>query len=154
MKRIGILTCGNTTGDYACSSIGCFEDFNARKGTFSAYTEEGAELVGVISCAGCPTLYAPEKIFRRVRTLAATGVEAVHLANCMVGLCPFKKKYLSLLREEFPQIVFVEGTHAVDPELEAMFVADFKNGVCSGKTIDGFLDKVMPHMLAAKQQSA
>ena len=151
MKRIGILTCGNTTQDYACSSIGCFEDFNAKKGTFATYAEEGSELVGVISCAGCPTLYAPEKIFRRVRTLAASGVEAVHLANCLIGLCPFKNKYLNLLREEFPHISFVEGTHHVDPQFEEMFVADFKEGVCNGKTIEGFLDKVMPQLLATEQ---
>lgn len=147
MKRIGILTCSNTTQDYACSSIGCFQDFNAKKGTFAKYGEEGAELVGVISCAGCPTLYAPEKIFRRVRTLAASGVDAVHLANCVMGLCPFKNKYLKLLCNEFPQIEFIKGTHTVEPEFEKMFVADFKQGVCSGATIEGFLDKVMPQML-------
>lgn len=152
MKRIGILTCGNTTGDYACPSIGCFTDFNRKAGTFAAYAEEGAELVGVISCAGCPTLYAPEKIFRRVQTLASSGVDAVHLANCVMGLCPFKNKYLKLLRGQFPQIEFVEGTHEVDERLEEMFVRDFKKGVISGGTIRPFLDKVMPELLAAQQQ--
>lgn len=153
MQRIGILTCSNTTQDYACSSIGCFEDFNSKQGTFAAYAESGAELVGVISCAGCPTLYAPEKIFRRVRTLAASKVDAVHFANCVTGLCPFKNKYLKLLRNEFPNISFVEGTHAIDPQLEEMFVADFKEGVCNGRTVAGFIDKVMPQMLNSKQIS-
>ena len=62
-------------------------------------------------------------------------------------LCPFKNKYLKLLRNEFPQIEFIKGTHTVEPELEEMFVADFKQGVCSGATIDGFLNKVMSQML-------
>lgn len=148
MKRIGILTCSNTTQDYACSSIACFQDFNTKKGTFAEYDKDGAELVGVISCAGCPTLYAPEKIFRRVKTLAASGVNSVHLANCVMGLCPFKNKYLKLLRNEFPQIEFIEGTHTVEPELEEAFVADFKQGICNGTTIEGFLNKVMPQMQA------
>ncbi len=143
MKRIAILTCNNTTQDYACSSIGCFEDFNAKNGTFASYTDDDTKLVGVISCAGCPTLYAPEKIFRRVRTLAASNVDAVHLANCVVGLCPFKNKYLNLLRDEFPQIAFVEGTHVADPEMENLFVTEFKKGVCNGTTIDRFIEQMM-----------
>ncbi|TYO96830.1 hypothetical protein EDC39_112118 [Geothermobacter ehrlichii] len=88
-----------------------------------------------------------------MRTLASSGVDAVHLANCVMSLCPLHKKYLNLLRAEFPQITFVERTHEVDMKLERLFVRDFRDGVCSGKTIDGFLDKVMP-VLLAKQQNA
>ena len=79
MARIGIITCSNMTNDLACSSFGCLEDSHAGKGTFARYADQGgAQVVGIISCSGCPTLIAPEKILRRVRTLAASGVDAIH----------------------------------------------------------------------------
>ena len=98
MKKIGLLTCSNATQDLACSSFGCFHDFNQGKGEFVRYQDNGgAEMVGIINCAGCPTILTPEKLLQRVRTLAVSGVEAIHMTNCMLALCPFKKKYKKLL---------------------------------------------------------
>ena len=121
MKRIGLLTCTNTTQDLACSSFGCFNDFNNGTGKFTRYSDEGAVLIGIINCAGCPTLLTPEKILNRVRTLVASRVDAIHISNCVLALCPFKRSYIKILRENFPDIEIVEGTHAHDPKLEKLF---------------------------------
>ena len=117
MQRIGIITCSNITNDFACASFFCLADSHAGKGTFARYAEGGGvNVVGIISCSGCPTLMAPEKIIRRVRTLVASGVDAIHFSNCMEQFCPFKNKYESFLKAEFPDMEFVAGTHEDPPE--------------------------------------
>jgi len=132
MVRIGILTCSNMTNDLACSSTACLEDSYAGAGKFTRYAERGgARVVGIISCSGCPTLRAPEKILRRVRTLAAVGVEAIHFAYCLERNCPFKNKYRSILQAEFPAIEIVSGTHEVLDEGKAAAIDTFvKNALC------------------------
>ncbi|MCG8636047.1 MAG: CGGC domain-containing protein [Desulfobacterales bacterium] len=125
MKKIGILTCSNTTQDLGCSSFKCLEDIYAGGGEFKRYEAEGgAQLAGIINCAGCPTAVAPEKLLTRVRSLAVLGVEAIHLSACVMGLCPFKKKYAGLLEKEFPGIEIVLGTHDA-PEGEGEFFMDW-----------------------------
>ncbi|MCG8614899.1 MAG: CGGC domain-containing protein [Desulfobacterales bacterium] len=119
MKRIGILTCTNTTQDLGCSSFKCLEDVYGSGGEFKRYKEDGgAQLAGIINCAGCPTAVAPEKLLARVRSLTVLGVDAIHLSACVMGLCPFKNKYISLLEKAFPEIDIVRGTHDA-PEGEA-----------------------------------
>ncbi len=132
MVRIGIITCANMTNDLACSSVGCLEDSYASKGKFSRYAERGgAQVAGIINCSGCPTLRAPEKILKRVRTLAVSGVEAIHFAYCLEHNCPFKNKYRSILQSEFPNIEFISGTHEVPDEKQAADLDAFvKNALC------------------------
>ncbi|HEY3422447.1 MAG TPA: CGGC domain-containing protein, partial [Methanocellaceae archaeon] len=121
MTRIALLTCSNTTQDMGCSSFMCLEGMRSMSGQFARYKDKGgAELAGIISCAGCPTTIAPEKLLGRVRSLTSLGVEAVHLSSCMMSICPFKNKYLDLLRTEFPDVKFVQGTHGT-PETEQQF---------------------------------
>lgn len=135
MARIGIITCSNMTGNMACSSFRCLEDSHAGKGTFTSYTERGgAQIVGIISCSGCPTLMAPEKIVRRVRTLVASGVDAIHFSNCLEILCPFKQKYKSILQAEFPEIEFVSGTHEPHSKAGGEAVGRFvRESLCHGQ---------------------
>ncbi len=136
MARIGIITCSNMTNDLACSSFKCLEDSHDNKGSFARYAGQGgAQVVGIISCSGCPTLIAPGKIVRRVRTLVASGVDAIHFANCVEKICPFRKKYMSILEEEFPETQFVNGTHEPLPEeLEEHVRLFVHQGLCQRHT--------------------
>ena len=71
MARIGILTCSNCTQDTNCASVVCLGDMRKRRGLFERYSSENQlDLIGIISCSGCPTLAAPEKILKRVEALA------------------------------------------------------------------------------------
>ena len=111
-KRVGIVICGNTSRDMNCSSTMCLLDFQRNRSAFAGYPGGGgSELVGIISCAGCPTLAAPEKILHRVKPLVDLGVDAIHLSTCMLALCPFKNKYKGIIEKAFPGIPVVEGTH-------------------------------------------
>lgn len=129
MTDIGILTCSNTTQDVGCSVFGCLRAANAAQAPFSpAEYPGGVRVVGVISCAGCAGRRSHEKILRRVGALVASGARAVHLATCMVDGCPFVARYEGAIREAFPELALVRGTHATPPEaflerLDAALVA-------------------------------
>ncbi len=112
MARIGILTCSNCTQETNCASVVCLGDMRKRQGFFAQYPQdEPLDLVGIINCAGCPTLAAPEKILKRVRAVAEFRIDALHLSFCMVALCPFVNSYINLIKREFPGIIIVKGTH-------------------------------------------
>jgi predicted metal-binding protein len=122
MKRVAILNCTNTTQDMGCSACMCLDNINNTAGNFARYKEDGgAQLVGIINCAGCPTSVAPEKLLNRVKALTCLGVNAIHLSSCVVAVCPFKNKYLDMLRKEFPGIEIVEGTHGGSPQEAEQF---------------------------------
>lgn len=112
MARIGILTCSNCTQETNCASVVCLGDMRKRRGFFERYpVDEPLDLIGLINCAGCPTLAAPAKILRRVRALAEYRLDALHLSYCMVALCPFLAKYRTLIRDAYPELTVVSGTH-------------------------------------------
>ena len=112
MARIGILTCFNATQDLGCSSASCLADLRKRRGTFADYPkDEPLDLVGIISCPGCPTLTGADKLLQRIRALTEFRVDAIHFTYCMKALCPFKEKYKAALEEAFPNIKIIIGTH-------------------------------------------
>lgn len=112
MVRIGILTCSNATQDLGCSSVSCLADLRKRRGAFAEYpANEPIDLVGIINCPGCPTLTGPDKLLQRIRGLTDFRINAVHFSYCVKALCPFKEKYEKALKETFPAITIVIGTH-------------------------------------------
>ncbi len=112
MARIGIITCSNVTQEMGCVSSVCLSEMRERKGFFKDYPpDENLDLVGIINCSGCPTAGAPQKILRRVRAMADLQVDAIHLSFCMTALCPFKHKYEEVIKEAYPEIKVVLGTH-------------------------------------------
>lgn len=112
MARIGILSCSNCTQETDCSMIACLRDFRRRKGFFKRYpANEPLNLVGVINCAGCPTNAVPEKILKKVRALASFKLDALHLAYCMVVLCPFQNTYQKVISAAYPDLEIIAGTH-------------------------------------------
>ncbi len=112
MARIGILTCSNCTQDTNCASVVCLGDMRKRRGLFERYPkEEPLDLIGMINCAGCPTLAAPGKIIKRVSALAECRLDALHFSFCMTALCPFLPKYRKVISVEYPTLEIVEGTH-------------------------------------------
>jgi len=129
MARIGVLTCSNCTQELNCASAVCLGDMRKKKGFFDRYQDQEVTLMGVISCAGCPTVAGPEKILKRVRALAEFKIDALHLSYCITALCPFMKKYIEVIKKEYPEIEIVEGTHK--PIEKAVFGNAVKELLCS-----------------------
>ena len=129
MSRIGILTCSNCTQDTNCAAVVCLGDMRKRRGFFERYKDdEKLDLIGIINCAGCPTLAAPEKILKRVKALAEYRLDALHLSYCMTALCPFLKKYQTVIRKTYPDLEIVLGTHI--PKDREQFRADVRELLC------------------------
>lgn len=129
MARIGILTCSNCTQESNCASVVCLGDLRKRRGFFARYAEESElQLIGIINCAGCPTLAAPEKILRRVNALVAYRLDALHLSFCMTALCPFAGKYQQVISAAYPGLEIVLGTH--EPKDKEEFRRGVKELLC------------------------
>jgi predicted metal-binding protein len=143
MARIGILTCSNATQDLGCSSASCLADFRKRKGAFADYpADKPLDLVGIINCPGCPTLSGPDKLLQRIRALTEFRVDAIHFSGCIKALCPFKEKYEKALKDAFPAITTVIGTHREHITTEE-FRGRVKKLFCQPKKtmVDMILDK-------------
>jgi predicted metal-binding protein len=124
VARIGILTCSNCSQEANCAAVVCLGDLRKRHGLFKRYpADEPLHLIGMINCAGCPTLAAPEKILRRVRALAEFRLDALHFSYCMTALCPFLRSYEKAVRGAYPDLEIVLGTH------RPIDVNEFRRGV-------------------------
>jgi len=129
MDRIGILTCSNCTQDTNCAAVVCLGDMRKRRGFFKSYKDdEKLDLIGIISCAGCPTLAAPEKILKRVKALAEYRLDVLHISYCMTALCPFLKKYQAVIAKAYPGLEIVLGTHI--PKDKDQFRKDVRELLC------------------------
>ena len=129
MARIGILTCSNCTQDTNCAAVVCLGDMRKRRGFFERYKEEEKlDLIGIINCAGCPTLAAPEKIMKRVKALAEYRLDALHFSYSMTALCPFLKKYQAVITQTYPDLAIVLGTHITKDREQ--FRKDVKELLC------------------------
>ena len=101
MARIGILTCSNCIQETNCAAVVCLGDMRKRRAFFERYKdEEKLDLIGIINCAGCPTIAAPEKILKRVKALAEYRLDALHFSFCVTALCPFLKNYEKVIRQK------------------------------------------------------
>jgi predicted metal-binding protein len=110
-NKIGILTCSNTTRVLDCPVSACLKDMHEHKGEFARYKGQDVELVGVISCNGCPTIKGEEVILPKVEALLHYGANRIHLTYCMSTLCPFARKYINVIKAKFPSLDVIEGTH-------------------------------------------
>jgi len=100
-----------------------------RKGLFKRYGNESQlDLIGIINCSGCPTLAVPEKILKRVKALADYRLDALHFSYCMTALCPFIKKYEKVIRENYPGLKIIHGTHT--PREKKVFREEVKELLC------------------------
>ncbi|MGN1383024.1 MAG: CGGC domain-containing protein [Eubacterium sp.] len=130
--RISMLNCSNSTRNLNCCSVSCFADLQKRRGAFSIYPDDvNIRLVGVISCAGCPTIAYPEKILNRVDSVMQFRTEYLHISNCMLAFCPFVNKYIEVIQKQYPDLTIVKGTHedhVTQKEFRKSMVTAFKRG--------------------------
>ena len=107
--KIGIIICDRYRD---CAGGKCFRSAERREGAFSIYpSNEPLEIVGFVSCGGCPggnLEYAPEE-------MVANGAEAIHLSTGFVvgyAPCPWIE-YFTRMIEERNGIPVVVGTHPI-----------------------------------------
>lgn len=109
--KLGIIRCMQTE-DY-CPGTGDFRAVREHRGIF-ADIEEEIEVVGFISCGGCPG----KKAVLRARELKKRGADAIAFASCIqkgtpIGYpCPFAKKMREIVEIETGDTVrILDYTH-------------------------------------------
>jgi predicted metal-binding protein len=106
--KIGIIICDRYR---TCAGGKCLRSLRDREGAFSIYKGKEVELVGFVTCGGCPggnIEYAPEEMKKN-------GAEVVHLATGMiVGYPPCPRiQYFTRFIEEKYGLKVVIGTHPI-----------------------------------------
>ncbi len=115
MLKVGIIRCALVAE--ICPATSCIKAVKESKGAFK---DLECELIGFMTCGGCPGL----KVSANVRTLLNRGAEVIALSSCMtrgypVGskafTCPhfedIKKAVESVLKKDAPEVKLLEWTH-------------------------------------------
>ena len=110
MRKAGIIRCQQT--EDLCPDTTDFVSASAGTGAFA---ETGpVEIVGFVSCGGCPD----KRAVARATMLAKRGAEVVALASCLkkglpVGIpCPHIEAMGKAIRAKLPkEVLFLDWTH-------------------------------------------
>jgi len=109
--KVGIIRCMQTE-DY-CPGTTDFKMIKNRQGAFEEVSEE-IEIIGMISCGGCPG----KKAVLRAKEMIARGADTIAFASCIqkgtpIGFaCPFAKKMKeTVVNNVGSEIVILDYTH-------------------------------------------
>ena len=109
MKKVGIIRCQQT--EDLCPGTTDFVTAAKGKGSFEAFGE--CQIVGFVSCVGCPG----KRAVARAKMLVDRGAEAVALASCIgkgspIGFpCPNREQMVQAIRAKIGDIPLLEYTH-------------------------------------------
>jgi predicted metal-binding protein len=105
MKKVGIIRCRQT--EDMCPGSNCFK--TAREGGGAFEEIKPVEVVGFVSCGGCPG----KRAVHRAKQLVERGADAIALASCItkgtpIGFpCPFAKKMKEAIEGKIGETVRV-----------------------------------------------
>ena len=109
--KLGIIRCMQTE-DY-CPGTADFRVIKEKQGAFREIREE-IEIIGFVSCGGCPA----KKSVLRARELVRRGADTIALASCIqrgtpIGYpCPFAAEMKELIAKDLGQgITILDYTH-------------------------------------------
>lgn len=109
--KLGIIRCMQTE-DY-CPGTSDFKIIQAKKGAF-AETNEPIELIGFVSCGGCPG----KKAVLRARELVKRGADTIAFASCIkkgtpIGFpCPQAEQMIAAVKKAVgEEIRILDFTH-------------------------------------------
>lgn len=109
--KLGIIRCMQTE-DY-CPGTADFRAIRNKQGAFTGIEEE-IELIGFVSCGGCPG----KKAVLRARELVKRGADTIAFASCIrdgkpIGYpCPFGRKMMDVVQKTVgEEIRILEYTH-------------------------------------------
>lgn len=110
MKKVGIIRCQQT--EDMCPGTVDFKFAAEGKGAFEEIGP--AQIVGFVSCGGCPG----KRAVSRAAMMAARGVDAVAFASCMrkgtpIGMpCPHFEAIRDAVRAKLPEhVALLEYSH-------------------------------------------
>ncbi len=107
--KVGIIRCQRA--EVLCPGTGCFRVSREGKGAFE---ETGpVEIVGFVTCGGCPG----KEAVQRAKLMINKGAEAIVLASCISRgkpinfPCPFFEEIKAAVNRALPDIKIIDYTH-------------------------------------------
>jgi predicted metal-binding protein len=119
MERFVLLGCKNNM-DTACIGCSpCLAALNKRGGGFTPYNNTDVELVGMVSCGGCPGTAAIPRLYSlALWTSQFEKPTKIYLGPCIIKSCPYGEKLIDKVRA-MAGIEVVNGSHLI--ELRSIF---------------------------------
>ena len=117
MEKILIIGCKNTMDDVCIGCSRCMVAFNRREGVFAQYKDQEIELLGILSCGGCPG----SSIVQRLAQLKLWNMPLkelptkIHVGPCLSDHCPYADDVVTKIQVK-AGIDVIEGTHPYTPE--------------------------------------
>ncbi len=109
--KVGIIRCMQT--EDACPGEGCFQAMDERFGAFEGI-DESIEIIGFVSCGGCPG----KKAAFRAKNMVKRGANTIVFSSCItngtpIGYpCPFAKKMRTVVEKNVGGAVrILDHTH-------------------------------------------
>ncbi len=84
--KVGLIRC-EIVSDF-CPAASCIKSMKEKSGAFENFEEE-VELVGVMTCGGCPG----KKVSSKVRALINKGADTIALSSCISKGYPVGKAF-------------------------------------------------------------
>lgn len=107
MAKIGIIICNRAK---TCLGAKCFMAIQERVGIFRKYPkDEPLELIGFITCGGCPG----ERLEHAPAEMKKYGAEEIVLASCFLAefpTCPYLGDFIHYI-EHYVGLPVVVGSH-------------------------------------------
>lgn len=116
MEKILIVGCQKTMNEICVGCSRCMVGFNRREGAFEFYEDVDAELIGLLSCGGCPgqaivMRLAQMKLWNSPMDEMPT---ALHIAPCLTNHCPYAETIIKKIKA-VSGIPVYEGAHPYTP---------------------------------------
>ena len=121
MERVLILGCKNNMDEACIGCSHCLAAFNRRQGGFAGYQDQEAELIGIMSCGGCPGT----SVIARMITMALWCASAyekpteIYLGPCILRSCPYNDVLTNRVKT-LAGIKVIERSHP--KEVKGIFV--------------------------------
>ena len=117
MEKLLIIGCKRTMNEVCVGCSRCMVAFNRKEGTFKAYREGEAQLMGILSCGDCPGAAIVPRLAQINLWNKPMGEipTKVHIAPCITDHCPHRETLITKIKAKVGVDV-IEGAHPYMPE--------------------------------------
>lgn len=116
MEKVLIVGCQKTMNEICVGCSRCMVGFNRREGAFELYDGEDAELIGLLSCGGCPGQSIVMRLAQMKLWNAPMNEQPtkLHVAPCLDLHCPYAETIVGKIKK-VAGIDVIRGAHPYSP---------------------------------------
>lgn len=111
--KLGIIRCQQT--EHLCPGFKCLQGAQHHKFSFEQFEDEDIDIIGMVSCGGCPG----KNVNARAAEMVKRGADTIALASCIskgtpIGqACPFAAQLKKHVEKQLEEVNgrFIPFTH-------------------------------------------